>query len=196
LKVSTSKGTGVQEHATLARDRADLGDRLHGADLVVGEHHRDEDRLVGDGSADVFRVDHAVRVDRQVGDLVALLLEALAGVEHGLVLDLRRDDVVALVLVELCHALDGEVVRLGGARGEDDLLRVLGAEQRRQALTRDAHGLFGDPAEGVVAARGVAELLREVRQHLLEHARVDGRGRVVVHVNRELDRHRWASGGA
>jgi hypothetical protein len=30
------------------------------------------------------------------------------------------------------------------------------------------------PAEGVIAARGVAELLREVGQHRLEHPRVDG----------------------
>ena len=42
--------------------------------------------------------DPAVLVDGQVGDLEALLLEALAGVEHRLVLGLRGDDVVALSL--------------------------------------------------------------------------------------------------
>ena len=38
----------------------------------------------------------------------------------------------------------------------------------------------------VVAGRGVAEVLREVRQHRLEHARVERRGGVVVHVDRQL----------
>ena len=39
---------GVEQDALLLRDRADLGDRLDDADLVVGGHDRDEDRLVGD----------------------------------------------------------------------------------------------------------------------------------------------------
>ena len=42
-------GVGVEQDALLLRDRADLGDRLNHADLVVGGHDRDEDRLVGDG---------------------------------------------------------------------------------------------------------------------------------------------------
>jgi len=57
----------------------------------------------------------------------------LAGVEDRLVLDRAGDDVVALVLVELDHALDGEVVGLGGAAGEDDLLR-LGVDQAGDLL--------------------------------------------------------------
>jgi hypothetical protein len=34
----------------------------------------------------------------------------------------------------------------------------------------------------VAAARGVAELLGEVRHHRLEHARVERRGRLVIEV--------------
>ena len=112
----------VEEHAALARDLADRLERLHRADLVVGEHDADEDRLVGDGLLHVVRVDAAVLVDAEVGDLEALFLEALAGVEDGLVLGHRRDDVVALVLVELGDALEREVVALGRAAREDDLL--------------------------------------------------------------------------
>ena len=70
---------------------------------------------------------------RQVRDLEALALEALAGVEHALVLGLDGDDVVALLLVEAGRALDREVVRLGRARGQDDLLAVA-ADQRRDLL--------------------------------------------------------------
>ena len=40
-------GVGVQRDAVLRAQRGDLGDRLHGADLVVGPHHRDERDLLG-----------------------------------------------------------------------------------------------------------------------------------------------------
>ena len=82
-------------------------------------------------------------------------------------LGLDGDDVVALLLVELGHALDREVVRLGRAGGEDDLL-VVAADQRRDLLARVLDRGLGLPAERVVAARRVAEVLGEVRQHRLD----------------------------
>ena len=124
---------------------------------------RDEDGLVGDRLLHVVRVDPPVLADAEVGDLEALLLEALAGVEDGLVLDHRRDDVVPLLLVELGDPLDREVVALGRARGEDDLLLVLRADELRDPLARVVDGLFRLPAEDVAPAGGVAELRREVR---------------------------------
>ena len=45
---------------------------------------------------------------------------------------------------------------------------------------------FGLPAKRVVAAGGVAELLREVGQHRFQHPGIHGRGGVVVHVDRQL----------
>ena len=39
---------GVKQRAALVRDRGELRDRLDGADLVVGVHHRDERGVVGD----------------------------------------------------------------------------------------------------------------------------------------------------
>ena len=87
---------------------------------------RDEDGLVGafgdDGALELVEVDEAVGLHGQIGDVVALLLELLAGVEDGLVLGDLGDDVVAALAVHLGDALDGEVVGLGGAGGEDDLL--------------------------------------------------------------------------
>ncbi len=141
--------------------------------------------FVVDGALEVFDVDQAVGLHGQVGDAVAILLELLAGVEHGLVLGDLGDDVVAALAVHLGDALDGEVVGLGGAGGEDDLLGG-GADQFGDLLAGFLDGLFGFPAEGVVAAGGVAEDAGEVRHHGLEHARVERRGRVVVHVDRQL----------
>jgi hypothetical protein len=60
--------------------------------------------FVRNGPPDMVRIHEALGVDRDVRDLVALLLQALARVEDGLVLDHGRDDVVALLLVELGDA--------------------------------------------------------------------------------------------
>ena len=48
---------------------------------------------------------------------------------------------------------------------------------------------LGLPAERMVAAGRVTELLGEVRQHRLDHPRIHGRGRLRVHEDRELQRH-------
>ena len=57
----------------------------------------------------------------------------------------------------------------------------------------DLDGFFRGPSEWMVAAGGVAELLDEIRQHLFQHARIHRRGRVVVHVNGQLDSIRESS---
>src|SRR5260221_14389491 len=41
----------------------------------------------------------------------------------------------------------------------------------------------------MVAARGVSEFLREKGQHRVHYTRVDRGGRVIIHVNRQLDSH-------
>ena len=83
---------------------------------------------------------------RQVRDAVAVLLEALARVDHRLVLGDRRDDVVPFLAIHLGDALDRQIVGLGCAAGEDDLLRVR-ADEIRHLLARLVHGFFGFPAE-------------------------------------------------
>jgi hypothetical protein len=117
-----------------------------------------------------------------------VLFQILASVEHGFVLDRLRDDVVALLAEHFCDALDHEVVGLGGTAGEDNLFRR-GVNQRGHLLTRVFHGFLSGPAEGVVAARSIPELPGEIRQHCLEHPRIDRSGGVIVHVNRQFNGH-------
>ena len=52
----------------------DLGNGLDGPGLVVGQHHADQDGLVGYGPADGVGIYEAVAVDRQVGDIESKLL--------------------------------------------------------------------------------------------------------------------------
>ncbi len=147
----------MEDDALLVAELADFADGLQHADFVVGGHDGDEDGLVVHGALQVFKIDEAVCLDGQVGDAEAIFLKALAGVEDGLVLGDLGDDVIAALAVHLGDALDGEVVALGGAGGEDDLLGG-GADEFGDLLAGDVDGLLGFPAEGVVAAGGIAEL--------------------------------------
>ena len=80
-------------------------------------------------------------VHRQVGDLEALLFQLLAGVQHGVVLDLRGDDVVALIPAGVGRAADGPIVALGAAAGEVDL-RTLRADVYKRQVPAYVFRLF------------------------------------------------------
>src|SRR5262247_2698924 len=106
--------------------------------------------------AHVVRVHQPVAVDRQVRHGVARLLESLTRAEEGMVLDYGGDDVAPRVRAR--DAFDRQVVRLGAAGGEHDLVRR-DAEEPCDALARDVDTLASLPAEAVNARR-VAEPLR------------------------------------
>ncbi len=158
--------------------------RLDHADFVIGVHDRDENGFVGDRFAQHVEIDQAIAFHRQIGDAVAVLFELLAGIENRFVLGRRGDDVVAFFGIHLGHAFDGKVVGFGGAAGEDDFLRR-GADQIGNLFARFIHGLFGFPAEFMVAAGGVAEMFGEVGEHRVEDARIHSRGGVIVEINRQ-----------
>src|SRR5580704_3685837 len=179
---------GGKENAMFLGDFADFGDGINDADFVVGVHDGDEDGGRADGGFQLIQVDAPILLHRQIGDFEAVFFEALAGVEDSFVLDGLGDDVVALFAEHFRDALDHQVVGFGCAAGENDLFRR-GVDQRSDLLARGFNGLFAGPAEAVVAARGVSELFREIGQHRFHNARIDGRGRVIIHVNRQLDRH-------
>ena len=190
-------GVGVEDHVAVVAEGADLGHLVDGADLVVGPHDGDEDGVVTHRLFDLLGGDHAVGGGAEDGDIEALLLEALDRVEGGLVLVGGGDDVPAtglagrVLCIHLSSALDGEVVALGGAAGEDHFLG-LRADQGGDLFAGGVNGFLGVPAELVVTRTGVAEDFREVGQHRFDHARVGaGRGGV-VEVDREFQAHRWS----
>jgi hypothetical protein len=101
---------GVHLDATLARDLRDLHDRLDRADLVVGVHDRDQPRVIADGVRNLPRIDQRVLIHADHGQVVALFLQVLAGVQHRVMLDRGGDHVPAIFLAH--GALDGEIVGL------------------------------------------------------------------------------------
>ena len=78
-------------------------------------------------------------------------------------------------------ALDGEVVRLGPAGREHDLV-VPGTQEPRDPGPRGLDRIPRLPPE-TVDARCVSVELREVRQHDLQHLGMDGSRRVVVEID-------------
>ena len=103
------------------------------------------------------------------GDPEALPREAVAGAEHGLVLDAGADDAVEprhRAAGGPCRALDREVVALAAAAGEHDLVRP-GAAHRGDGLTCFfERGLRG--AGGRVRPRRVGGVVGEERQHRVD----------------------------
>ena len=184
-------GVGVHRDAVGVGDLDDLGDRLDRADLVVGPHHRDHGDAGGialDGRAEGVDVEPTQVVDVDQLDLGALVGEPVQRVEDGVVLDRGAQDARATrVLRATCpeQALDGEVVRLRAARGEDDLARpaVQRAGDRLAGLLDHPSGV----ATGAVQGRRVADAT-ELRGHRRCCFGEDRRGRRVV----EIDGHRWS----
>ena len=176
-------GVSVEQRTVLVRDRTNRLERLQRADLVIRGHHRHENRLRRHRPAEPIEIDEAIGLHGEHRDLEAAGAETLARVENGFVLGRNRHDVTAAVPQRLRRPLERKIVRLGGAARENDFRRRR-VDERGDLRAGGVDCLVRIPAPGVLAAGRVAEALAEERQHLGEDARVDGRGRVVIEVER------------
>ncbi|GBD12464.1 hypothetical protein HRbin24_00471 [bacterium HR24] len=175
-------GIGVEDGAGVARldDACRFGHGLDGPYLVVDVHDGHQHGIRPHRPLEGLQVDESLSVDRQIGDAEALLLQALGGMEHSVMLDGRHDDMVAPLPHGLGHTAQGQVVGLGSARGEDDLLGPAA-----QGLGHGAPGPLQPLARLLrlqVHAGGVPPVLGEVREHGFQHAGVQGRGGGVVEI--------------
>ena len=140
-------GVGVEQHARLAADGADLADRQDGADLVVGVHDGNQARILADGVFHLLRRHGADGADGEKLDGEALFFELLERVQHGVVLECGRNDVLfAFAFAEVRGGEDGLIVGLAAAGGEVNFARgsvqafcdaVARAEQRPGRLLAD-----------------------------------------------------------
>ena len=172
----------VEDDALLAADLAQRGDVLDDADLVVDHHHRHQDGIRAQRSLERIEAEQTIVLDIQVGHFKALAFELPTGIQHRLVFGLDGNDVLAALGVEIRRALDGQVVRLGGAGSPDDLARI-GVDQLGDFLAGLLDRVLGFPAKGVAARGRIAETLVQPGNHFLDHARVDRRGSRVVQVD-------------
>ena len=138
-----------------AADLAQRGDVLDDADLVVDHHHRHQDGIRAQRSLERIEAEQTIVLDIQVGHFKALAFEPRTGIQHRLVFGLDGNDVLAALGVEIRRALDGQVVRLGGAGSPDDLARI-GVDQFGDFLA-GLDRVLGFPAKGVAARGRIAE---------------------------------------
>ena len=161
----------MEEHTALPRDRADFLDVLNHADFVIRRHDRDQDRLIGDRFAQIVQIHESLVVYRQECDPESFFLEMLAGVEDCLVLGDRGDDVITFFPVHPGDTFDRQVIGLGRATRDDDLSCVR-TDQRRDLFPGVLDGFFRFPAEFVIPACRIPELVGEERHHRVQHSRV------------------------
>ena len=175
-------GVGVEQHARLAADFADLGDRQNGADLVVGVHDGHETGVRAKGALHLLRRDRADGADGQKLDLESLFFKLFQRVQHGVMLESRRNDVLfALARAKTRGRENCLIVGLAAAGGEVDLARR-GVQARCDALARILQRLGRLLPDGM-QARGVAVDRFHIGQHRVDGRAAHLRGGSVVCVN-------------
>src|SRR5579863_10473597 len=122
----------MQKDAMRVGDCCDFGDRLNGADLVVGVHDADQKRVASDRLADVVGVNQTAAVYGDIGYRRAQPLKEPAWLEDRGMLDLRCDDVRRTIAAPEEETLEGKIVRLAPAAGKNDLRRGAAKERSDQ----------------------------------------------------------------
>ena len=188
----------VQQHATLATDTTELGNRVDRANLVVREHHGDERRRRLDRVTNLLRINTGTAINRQDRDLDPLPPQSLGDIEHRRMLGRVRHELCRMAALgrptqksfrcrtagggHPTNSFDRQVVRFRRATREDDPIRRT-IQQPRDLPTRTFDCLRRSPTESVIDAGSIAVLLREVRQHRGQHFRSNSRRGVIVEVD-------------
>ena len=170
----------------------DVGDGEYRADLVVGVHHRDQDRLFRARLCHSFGRDAPLAVARHIRHRQPFhLLEGFQALLDGRVLDVGRNHMrqwrrgvagrAPPLLLRFERADDGMVVRLAAACREDDFI-LLSADQRGNTRTSGVHSGSTRPSERVTAGR-IAPVMREEWHSSCRNLRPHRRGRLVVKVD-------------
>ena len=171
----------VEKNSVLPGDQSDLFYGLDGTDLVIGGHHRDQDRLWPDLFLQILQTDDAVLIHIQIGDLrSALFRQVLAGMENGVMLDLRGDDMVSFILISLESSLQSPVVSLGAASGEIDLF-FLCAQYVGDLFSGRCDAFFA-PACQVIYTGWIPIQFTEIRQHRLHNLGGCSGGRRIIQI--------------
>src|SRR5436853_7546091 len=101
----------------------------------------------------------------------ALLLELVRRTAHGRMLDRGYDDVATMRLGRLTNSAHREIVGFGASRCEDNF--VWPRVNKRSNLPPRVIYSGARLLTKHVDTRSVAELFSQIRQHRVEHARID-----------------------
>src|SRR6516164_8760429 len=157
-------GIRVKYGAIFARQLPDLLERLKRSDLVIGEHHADQDGLRPDRPLHICRVDDSARSYRDVRALYAPPLQCPRRVKHRRMLDRRAHNMLGSRArpgpCSFDSAKDSRVATLCAATGKNDLRRM-GVDQPDYLIARLLHGL-ARPLSVPVDRRSIAVVFVQI----------------------------------
>ena len=81
---------------------SNLPNGLKGANLIIGIHHGDQYRIRTNRSSQLLQLYHSIFIHVQISHLKAFLLQPLAGVEYGVMLNLCGNNMLSLAAIALC----------------------------------------------------------------------------------------------
>src|SRR5437870_13612702 len=90
--------------ALLAHQRADLRDRLNRAELVVGHHYADQNRVGSNRCPRIFKSHESIVVNRQTSHYPTALFQKIDCAAHRRMLDRGSDDVPAMRFGNLANS--------------------------------------------------------------------------------------------
>jgi len=154
---------------------------LNRADLIVGEHYGNQNRVRPERGAHVVNAHDAVVINRQTRDFPSALFQRVADAAHRRMLNGRSDNVATLIGGDFRDAANRKVIGLRAAGKKHNFVRAR-AHKRRHVAPRAVNGGARLLTEEV-DARSVTEFVRQKRQHRLDDAAVNRRRRAVIHVN-------------
>lgn len=94
-------------------------DRLDRPDLVIDMHDTDEDGIIRERSGDFPGINPSVLINAHIGDAEPERFKVFYSLFHGGMFDAGGDD-ASPVLVLHGRPLDGQIIRLGPSRCEED----------------------------------------------------------------------------
>ena len=165
---------------SLAQQRRRL---LYGEDaagLVVHQHHTHKDGVLAQGGSHLLCRYVTGAVGLEIGHLIALLLQPFARLQNGAVLHGGGDDMATCVAAVPHGGVDGPVVALRAAGGEEKPLR-LAAHRLGHGAAAALHQRFGLLSQGVLGG-GVAKLCCQYLQHRLRRFGGDRGGGGVIQI--------------
>ena len=102
---------------------SDVLNRLHGTDLVIRMHHRDQYGISGDHTVRCFHLDDTVTVYRPAGHFKALALQMFHRPFYRRMLQLCRHDMHTAALVGVCRSDNRQIITFRSAGGKIQFLR-------------------------------------------------------------------------
>ena len=103
-------GIGMERHIRLAAHRADFGNGLNRANLVVRIHDSHQARIGANRRLNLLRRNQAVFMHVQIRNLNALLLKLLERMQNGMMLKRGRNDVLLVLTSANFHCRKNRLI--------------------------------------------------------------------------------------